>query len=292
MIKESTSKMTQEVMKHYGLHTKKSLGQNFLTDDNILRKIVEAASINPEVSVIEVGPGIGALTRHLAEAAKKVCALEIDQRLLPILNKTLKSYSNVEVLHEDVLKADLPSLIRNHFDTEDEIMVVANLPYYITTPILMRFLTENIPVKGLVVMVQKEVAERIQASPGEKSYGSLSIAVQYKAEPSIVMTVPKTVFVPQPNVDSAVLRLDVLKEPKVQLKDEAFFYKVVRAAFAQRRKTLQNNLINNLLQKNQKEELVKILDKVGIDPGRRGETLSIEEFAKLSHSLGELIPST
>lgn len=289
MVKESTSRMTQEVMKQYGLHTKKSLGQNFLTDDNILKKIVEAASLSESVSVIEIGPGIGALTRHLAEAAKKVCALEIDQRLIPILKKTLNEYSNVEVLHQDVLKADLHSMIQEQFAPGEEIMVVANLPYYITTPILMRFLTESVPVKGLVVMVQKEVAERLQAKPGEKSYGSLSIAVQYKADPAIVMTVPKTVFVPQPNVDSAVLRLDVLKEPKVHVKDEAFFYKVVRAAFAQRRKTLQNNLMNNLLQKNQKEQLIQTLDRIGVDPGRRGETLTIEEFAKLSEALLEII---
>lgn len=288
MVKESTSKMTQEVMKHYDLRTKKSLGQNFLTDDNILRNIVGAASLNKEVSVIEVGPGIGALTRHLAESAKKVLALEIDHRLIPILKRTLHDYSNVEVVHEDVLKADLQSLIKNHFEPNEDIMVVANLPYYITTPILMRFLTENVPVKGMVVMIQKEVAERLQAKPGEKSYGSLSIAVQYRADASIVMTVPKTVFVPPPNVDSAVLRLDVLKEPKVQMKDEDFFYKVVRAAFAQRRKTLLNNLMNNLLQKSQKDMLLQFLDDIGIDPMRRGETLTIQEFARLSDALIEL----
>ncbi|WEG12740.1 16S rRNA (adenine(1518)-N(6)/adenine(1519)-N(6))-dimethyltransferase RsmA [Pullulanibacillus sp. KACC 23026] len=285
MVKDSTSKMTHEVMKHYDLHTKKSLGQNFLTDDNVLRNIVDAASLNKHTSVIEVGPGVGALTRHLAEDAKKVLALEIDQRLIPILKKTLSDYSNVEVVHQDVLKADLHQLIADHFEQGEDIMVVANLPYYITTPILMRFLTEDLPIKGLVVMIQKEVAERLQASPGEKSYGSLSIAVQYKAIPSIVMTVPKTVFVPQPNVDSAVLKMEVLKEPRVHLSDEDFFYKVVRAAFAQRRKTLQNNLMNNLLQKNQKEALLAVLYKIGIDPRRRGETLTIDEFAALSEAL-------
>ncbi len=288
MVNESTSKMTQEVMKKFNLHTKKSLGQNFLTDDNILKKIVGSAGLNQSVSVIEIGPGVGALTRHLAEAAKKVLALEIDQRLLPVLKHTLKDYANVEVQHQDVLKADLHELIASSFEPGEEIMVVANLPYYITTPILMRFLTENVPVKGLVVMVQKEVAERLDASPGQKSYGSLSIAVQYKANPSIVMTVPKTVFVPQPNVDSAVLKLDVLERPRVQVSDEAFFYKVIRASFVQRRKTLLNNLMNNLLSKNKKEDLLVALDHVQIDPGRRGETLTIEEFAKLSEVLKPL----
>lgn len=289
MVKLSTSQMTQKVMKQFDLHTKKSLGQNFLTDDNILKNIVESATLSKSMSVIEVGPGVGALTRHLAEAAKKVLALEIDQRLLPVLKQTLSDYSNVEVRHQDVLKADLNQLIKDEFEPDDEIMVVANLPYYITTPILMKFLTENVPVKGLVVMVQKEVAERLGAVPGEKSYGSLSIAVQYKASPSIVMTVPKTVFIPQPNVDSAVLRLEVLDQPRVSIQNEEFFYKVVRAAFAQRRKTLLNNLMNNLLKKDQKESLIKVLYEVNIDPGRRGETLTIEEFAKLSDALLPLV---
>jgi 16S rRNA (adenine1518-N6/adenine1519-N6)-dimethyltransferase len=285
MVKGSTARMTQEVMKKHNLHTKKSLGQNFLMDDNILRNIVEAASLNKSTAVIEVGPGIGALTRHLADVSKKVLALEIDQRLIPILNDTLSDYDNVEVIHQDVLKADLGTLIREKFDENEEIMVVANLPYYITTPILMKFLTENVLVKGLVVMIQKEVAERLDASPGEKSYGSLSIAVQYKAKPSLVMTVPKTVFVPQPNVDSAVLRLDVLEHPPVQVENEPFFYELVRAAFGQRRKTLLNNLMNNLLGKDKKEQIITTLNQLGIDPSRRGETLTIHEFAKLSDAL-------
>lgn len=285
MVNGSTARMTQEVMKKHNLHTKKSLGQNFLMDDNILRNIVEAASLNKSTAVIEVGPGVGALTRHLADVSKKVLALEIDQRLIPILNDTLSDYDNVEVLHQDVLKADLDKLIREKFEENEEIMVVANLPYYITTPILMKFLTDSVPIKGLVVMIQKEVAERLDASPGEKSYGSLSIAVQYKAKPSLVMTVPKTVFVPQPNVDSAVLRLDILEHPPVQVKNEPFFYELVRAAFGQRRKTLLNNLMNNLLGKDKKEQIMTTLNQVGIDPARRGETLSIAEFAKLSDAL-------
>jgi 16S rRNA (adenine1518-N6/adenine1519-N6)-dimethyltransferase len=292
MIKGSTSKMTQDVMKKHKLHTKKSLGQNFLMDDNILKNIVEAATLNNSTSVIEVGPGLGALTRHLAEVTKKVLALEIDQRLIPILRDTLSDYDNVEVLHQDVLKANLGELIREKFDANEEIMVVANLPYYITTPILMKFLTTDVPIKGMVVMIQKEVAERLDASPGEKSYGSLSIAVQYKARTSIVMTVPKTVFVPQPNVDSAVLRLDVLEHPPVQVKDEPFFYELVRSAFGQRRKTLLNNLMNNLLGKDKKEQITAILNQLNIDPGRRGETLTIEEFAKLSDALFDQVKSS
>ncbi|HSU80237.1 MAG TPA: 16S rRNA (adenine(1518)-N(6)/adenine(1519)-N(6))-dimethyltransferase RsmA [Candidatus Angelobacter sp.] len=287
MVKDSTAKMTQNVMKKHNLHTKKSLGQNFLLDDNILRNIVEAASLDKATSVIEVGPGVGALTRHLAEVSKKVLALEIDQRLIPILKDTLSDYDNVEVLHQDVLKASLNELIHEKFEAGEKIMVVANLPYYITTPILMKFLTEGVPIKGMVVMIQKEVAERLNASPGEKSYGSLSIAVQYKAKPSIVMTVPKTVFVPQPNVDSAVLRLDVLEHPPVQVTNEPFFYELVRSAFGQRRKTLLNNLMNNLLGKDKKEQITNILNQLGIDPGRRGETLTIEEFSKLSDALFE-----
>jgi 16S rRNA (adenine1518-N6/adenine1519-N6)-dimethyltransferase len=285
MVNGSTARMTQEVMKKHNLHTKKSLGQNFLMDDNILRNIVEAASLDKSTAVIEVGPGIGALTRHLADVSKKVLALEIDQRLIPILNDTLSDYDNVEVIHQDVLKANLRGLIHEKFEENEKIMVVANLPYYITTPILMKFLTENVPVKGLVVMIQKEVAERLDASPGEKSYGSLSIAVQYKAKPSLVMTVPKTVFVPQPNVDSAVLRLDVLEHPPVQVENEPFFYELVRAAFGQRRKTLLNNLMNNLLGKDKKEQIITTLNQLGIDPSRRGETLTIHEFAKLSDAL-------
>jgi 16S rRNA (adenine1518-N6/adenine1519-N6)-dimethyltransferase len=292
MIKGSTSKMTQDVMKKHKLHTKKSLGQNFLMDDNILKNIVEAATLNSSTSVIEVGPGLGALTRHLAEVSKKVLALEIDQRLIPILRDTLSDYDNVEVLHQDVLKANLGELIREKFDANEEIMVVANLPYYITTPILMKFLTTDVPIKGMVVMIQKEVAERLDASPGEKNYGSLSIAVQYKARTSIVMTVPKTVFVPQPNVDSAVLRLDVLEHPPVQVKDEPFFYELVRSAFGQRRKTLLNNLMNNLLGKDKKEQITAILNQLNIDPGRRGETLTIEEFAKLSDALFDQVKSS
>lgn len=288
MVNGSTARMTQEVMKKHNLHTKKSLGQNFLMDDNILRNIVEAASLNKSTAVIEVGPGVGALTRHLADVSKKVLALEIDQRLIPVLNDTLSDYDNVEVIHQDVLKADLGKLIREKFEENEKIMVVANLPYYITTPILMKFLTDNVPIKGLVVMIQKEVAERLDASPGEKSYGSLSIAVQYKAKPSLVMTVPKTVFVPQPNVDSAVLRLDVLEHPPVQVENEPFFYELVRAAFGQRRKTLLNNLMNNLLGKDKKEQIITILNQVGIDPSRRGETLTINEFAKLSDALLKL----
>lgn len=281
----SSPKTMQDVIRKHKFTLKKSLGQNFLIDENILNNIALSAGINEESYVLEIGPGAGALTQVLAGQAKQVLAVEIDRRLEPVLNDTLHDFDNVAIRFGDVLKLDLHQIISEEFPSGATVTVVANLPYYVTTPILMKLLTGDLPINTIVVMIQKEVASRLQAEPGEKSYGSLSIAVQYIAEAKIVMTVPKTVFVPQPNVDSAVIRLDVRPEKKVQVVDEAFFFKLVRASFAQRRKTLMNNLINNLYDKDQKEHLLSILEKVGIDPGRRGETLSIEEFARLSDAL-------
>ncbi len=281
----SSPRTTQDILKTHQFKMKKSLGQNFLIDENILTNIVGAAEVTPEDYVIEIGPGIGALTQVLAQQAKQVLALEIDQRLQPILDETLAEFENVSVVFEDVLKADLKRIIAEHFPENANITVVANLPYYVTTPILMKLLTEELPVRSIVVMIQKEVAERLEAAPGQKSYGSLSIAVQYVADPEIVMTVPKTVFIPQPNVDSAVIRLLVREKKKVTVKNEAFFYRVVRESFAQRRKTLLNNLLNNLVKKQDKEELTEKLLQIGIDPKRRGETLTIEEFGRLSDVL-------
>ncbi|MGV3488432.1 MAG: 16S rRNA (adenine(1518)-N(6)/adenine(1519)-N(6))-dimethyltransferase RsmA [Tuberibacillus sp.] len=283
----STPKNTKEILNKYGFHFKKSLGQNFLVDDNILRKIVTSAGVDENTGVIEVGPGIGALTQFLAQAAKKVVAIEIDRRLEKILHETLSPYDNVEVIFQDVMEADIQALIKEKFPTTDKLLVVANLPYYVTTPILMRFLEVGAPIDAIVVMIQKEVAERLEAKPGEKSYGSLSIAVQYKADVEIVANVPASVFIPKPNVDSAVIKISFLKEKRVKVQNEGFFYKVVRAAFAQRRKTLLNNLLNNLFERSQKELVTSILNEIGIDPGRRGETLSIEEFAKLSDALSK-----
>lgn len=284
----STPKMTRDVMRQYQFTLRKSLGQNFLIDENILAKIVDAANITKDSFVMEIGPGVGALTQLLSEKAKKVIAIEIDERLKPILSETLQGHDNVALYFNDVLKTDLRQVIAKECPEDAPITVVANLPYYVTTPILMKLLTGDLPIRTIVVMIQKEVAGRLEAHPGEKSYGSLSIAVQYIAEPKIVMTVPKTVFVPQPNVDSAVIRLDVRAGKKVHVRDEAFFFKVVRASFAQRRKTLINNLMNNLFSKKQKAIILEKLQAAGIDPSRRGETLSIEEFARLSEALGTI----
>ncbi|WP_075979819.1 16S rRNA (adenine(1518)-N(6)/adenine(1519)-N(6))-dimethyltransferase RsmA [Bacillus massilinigeriensis] len=277
---------TRAILEKYGFSFKKSLGQNFLIDTNILKRIVEHAELTPSSGAIEIGPGIGALTEQLARQSKKVVAFEIDQRLLPILRDTLSPYPNVKVLNEDILKADIKSVINEEFSEMADLMVVANLPYYVTTPIIMKLLEEKIPIRGIVVMLQKEVADRISAKPGTKDYGSLSIAVQYYTKAETVMIVPKTVFVPQPNVDSAVIRLTVRKEPIAQVKDEDFFFQITRASFAQRRKTLLNNLTSQLTNgKEKKSEILTALEKAEIEPSRRGETLSIEEFARLSDEL-------
>lgn len=282
----ATPVRTRDIMEKYGFSFKKSLGQNFLIDTNILKKIVDAAQLTESSGVIEVGPGIGALTEQLAKNSKKVVALEIDQRLLPILADTLSPYKNVKIIHEDILKADVQSIIENELRDASDIMVVANLPYYVTTPIIMKLLEEQTPVRGMVVMLQKEVADRMSAKPGTKSYGSLSIAVQYYTQPETVMIVPKTVFVPQPNVDSAVIRLIRRENPPVVVIDEAFFFTVTRSSFAQRRKTLLNNLTSQLHDGQQKkEEIIAALNLSGIDPSRRGETLSLEEFGRLSDAL-------
>ncbi len=268
---------------------KTSLGQNFLIDANILRKIVDVADISPDTGAIEIGPGIGALTEQLARRAKKVVAFEIDGRLLPILADTLSPYDNVRIFHQDVLKADLHAVIAEELADVSDRMVVANLPYYVTTPIIMKLLTERLPIRGMVVMLQKEVADRLAAKPGTKDYGSLTIAVQYYTEAEVVMTVPRTVFMPQPNVDSAVIRLVKRQHPPVVVDDEGVFFQVVRASFAQRRKTLFNNLTNNLPGgKENKEQIERVLVALGIDPRRRGETLDIAEFASLSNALAPL----
>ncbi|MCY8225966.1 16S rRNA (adenine(1518)-N(6)/adenine(1519)-N(6))-dimethyltransferase RsmA [Bacillus haynesii] len=281
---------TKEILNKYGFSFKKSLGQNFLIDTNILDRIVDHAGVTERTGVIEIGPGIGALTEQLAKRAKKVTAFEIDQRLLPILKDTLSPYDNVTVIHQDVLKADVRAVMDEQFQDCDEVMVVANLPYYVTTPIIMKLLEENLPLKGIVVMLQKEVADRMAAKPSTKEYGSLSIAVQFYTEAKTVMNVPKTVFVPQPNVDSAVIRLTLREEPAVAVQDDAFFFQVVKASFAQRRKTLFNNLINNLPNgKENKSTIESALQDSQIDGKRRGESLSIEEFAVLSDRLREVL---
>lgn len=277
---------TRAILEKYGFSFKKSLGQNFLIDTNILNRIVDFANLTEHSGAMEIGPGIGALTEQLARRSKKVVAFEIDQRLLPILEDTLSPYPNKKIIHQDVLKADVAKIIDEEFDGIEDIMVVANLPYYVTTPIIMKLLEEKLPIRGIVVMLQKEVAERISAKPGTKEYGSLSIAVQYYTEAETVMIVPKTVFIPQPNVDSAVIRLTVREKPPVSVINEEFLFQVSRASFAQRRKTIFNNLTSQLPEgKGKKEQISAALQEANIDPSRRGETLSIEEFARLSDAL-------
>ncbi|WP_059105319.1 16S rRNA (adenine(1518)-N(6)/adenine(1519)-N(6))-dimethyltransferase RsmA [Shouchella shacheensis] len=281
----ATPNRTNEILKKHGFHLKKSLGQNFLIDTNVLHNIVEASGVGEEDGVIEIGPGIGALTEQLARASKKVVAFEIDERLISVLVDTLSPYDNVQVIHSDVLKADVRASIEDMFADVRHVHVVANLPYYVTTPILMKLLEDKLPLASITVMIQAEVAERIAARPGTKEYGALSIAAQYYAEAEAVLHVPASVFVPQPRVDSAVLRLTLRETPAVEVLDEDWFFKVFHASFANRRKTLLNNLVHNLAGKEKKPEVEQALAQVGMDPRRRGETLSLEEFAALSDAL-------
>ncbi|WP_139492603.1 16S rRNA (adenine(1518)-N(6)/adenine(1519)-N(6))-dimethyltransferase RsmA [Brevibacillus dissolubilis] len=281
----ATPTRTREIIEKYGFSLKKSLGQNFLTDINILHNIIEASELTKDKAAIEIGPGIGALTEQLCRAAGKVMAIEIDQRLLPILEDTLSPYDNVKVVHGDVLKLNVPQLIQENLGGYEHVSLVANLPYYITTPILMGILEARLPLDHIVVMIQKEVADRIAAKPGSKDYGSLSVAAQFYAETEIAMIVPATVFVPKPNVDSAVIKLTIRKKPPVEVADEDLFFRVLRAAFGQRRKTLLNNLVTNFFGKDQKEKALISLEKAGIDPSRRGETLTIEEFGRLANEI-------
>lgn len=282
----ATPSRTKEILKKHGFSFKKSLGQNFLTEPNILRKIVETAGIDQETNVIEVGPGIGALTEHLAQKAAQVLAFEIDDRLIPVLEDTLSPYDNVTVVHQDVLKANLVEETKQVFKQELPIKVVANLPYYITTPIMMHFLESELEVAEMIVMMQREVADRISAVPSTKAYGSLSIAVQYYMEASVAFIVPKTVFVPQPNVDSAIITLKRRETPAVEVSSEKEFFKLTKASFQLRRKTLWNNLTHFYGKDEPTANWLKTsLAEAEIDPSRRGETLSLEEFARLSNTL-------
>lgn len=277
---------TQQIMEKYNLKVKKSLGQNFLIDPNILRKIVGQAKLTKQSAAIEIGPGIGALTEHLAREAGKVLAFEIDQRLLPVLDDTLSPYDNISIVHADILKTDVQAAIDNELAGYDDIVVVANLPYYVTTPIILKLLLEKLPIRGMVVMLQKEVAERITAKPGTKAYGSLSIAIQYYTQAEMALTVPNSVFLPQPNVDSAVIRMTKREVPEVEVIDEDFFFSVTRGSFVQRRKTILNNLqVAMPLGKEKKELILKALEEAEIDPARRGETLTIKEFGLLADKL-------
>lgn len=278
--------VTKAVLERHGFTFKKSFGQNFLTDTNILQKIVDTAEIDDQVNVIEIGPGIGALTEFLAERAAQVMAFEIDHRLVPILADTLRDFDNVTVVNEDILKVDLAQHIQNFKNPDLPIKVVANLPYYITTPILMHLIESGIPFSEFVVMMQKEVADRISAQPNTKAYGSLSIAVQYYMTAKVAFIVPRTVFVPAPNVDSAILKMVRRPEPAVAVEDEKFFFKVSKASFTHRRKTLWNNLTGYFGKTEEvKEKLTKALDQAGLSPSVRGEALSLAEFASLADAL-------
>ena len=278
--------VTKAVLERHGFTFKKSFGQNFLTDTNILQKIVDTAEIDDQVNVIEIGPGIGALTEFLAERAAEVMAFEIDHRLVPILADTLRDFDNVTIVNEDILKVDLAQHIQNFKNPDLPIKVVANLPYYITTPILMHLIESGIPFSEFVVMMQREVADRISAQPNTKAYGSLSIAVQYYMTAKVAFIVPRTVFVPAPNVDSAILKMVRRPEPAVAVEDETFFFKVSKASFTHRRKTLWNNLTGYFGKTEEiKDKLTKALNQAGLAPSVRGEALSLSEFASLADAL-------
>ncbi|MFL8712907.1 16S rRNA (adenine(1518)-N(6)/adenine(1519)-N(6))-dimethyltransferase RsmA [Clostridioides sp. GD02377] len=284
----SSHSATKEVVQKYNFKFSKSLGQNFLIDSNIIDKILVGARIKEGDNIIEVGPGIGTLTREMGKVAQKVVAIEIDRNLIPILKDTLSDLDNTEVVNKDILKVDIQELIKDKLNG-GPVKLVANLPYYITTPIVMKFLEEDIPVTDIVVMVQKEVADRMNAMPSTKDYGALSIAVQYYCETEIVAKAPRHMFIPQPNVDSTVIGLHVRAEKKYNVHNEELFFKTVKASFGQRRKTLLNSLGG--LGFLNKDEIREILKEANIDEKRRGETLSIEEFAVLSNIINTKVSS-
>ena len=284
MEKLSNPQRTIEVIKKYEFCFQKKFGQNFLIDGHVLDKIIAGAGVTKDDFVLEIGPGIGTMTQYLAEAAGKVVAVEIDRNLLPILQETLADYDNVKVIHADVLSLDLEKLVQEE-NGGRPIKVVANLPYYITTPIIMALFEQHVPLANVTVMVQKEVAARMKSGPGSKDYGALSLAVQYYAEPYIVANVPCNCFMPRPNVDSAVIRLTRYEEPPVQVKDEKMLFKIIRASFNQRRKTLQNGLNNSSELNFTKDQIAAAIAEAGFSPSVRGEALTLEQFAKLTDIL-------
>lgn len=278
---------TIETIQKYQFAFQKRFGQNFLIDSHVLDKIVNAAGITQDDCVLEIGPGIGTMTQYLAEHAGRVVAVEIDTNLLPILEETLKDYSNVTVINEDILKVDMNQLVKE-YNQGRPIKVVANLPYYITTPIIMGLFESNVPIENITVMVQKEVADRMQVGPGSKDYGALSLAVQYYASPYIVANVPPNCFIPRPNVGSAVIRLTRYQEPPVQVKDTALMFRLIRASFNQRRKTLQNGLNNSPELSFSKEEIAAVIESLGLPAAVRGEALTLEQFAALANAFSDL----
>jgi len=276
---------TRDMIKKHDFKIAKKFGQNFLVDEGVLRAIIEGSELAKEDYVLEIGPGMGVMTQALCEKAGKVLAVEIDRELIPILKVSLFGYDNVKVINEDVLKLDLKKVLEENFGAAP-VKVVANLPYYITTPIIMKLLEEGINFKSITVMVQKEVGERLCAAPGGKDYGAITVAVQYRCIPRQLLHVPPESFIPQPEVDSMVIRLDSREKPPVDLKDEKMYFRVVKASFGQRRKTLLNALSSGNLGKT-KEELRDILLKHDIDEKRRGETLSLQEFACIANELSQ-----
>ncbi len=275
---------TIEILQKYQFRFQKKFGQNFLIDSHVLEKIIGEAEITEDDCVIEIGPGIGTMTQYLAEKAREVIAIEIDRNLIPILQDTLSSYSNVRIINEDVLKVDIRQLAEER-NQGRPIKVVANLPYYITTPIVMGLLESHVPLQSITIMVQKEVADRMQEGPGSKDYGALSLAVQYYAKPKIVAQVPPNCFMPRPKVGSAVIRLTCYARPPVKVRDERFMFDLIRASFNQRRKTLVNSLGNAANLKLKKEEVEAALEGMKLSPTIRGEMLSLEQFANLSNIL-------
>ncbi len=275
---------TVEILQKYQFNFQKKYGQNFLVDTRILDRIIASAEITKEDCVLEIGPGIGTMTQYLAESASEVIAVEIDKNLIPILEDTLSDYDNVTVINEDILKVDIRKLAEER-NQGNPIKVVANLPYYITTPIIMGLFESHVPLKSITVMVQKEVADRMQVGPGTKDYGALSLAVQYYAKPEIVANVPPNCFIPKPNVGSAVIRLIRHEKPPVVVEDEAFLFALIKASFNQRRKTLVNGLSNATNLNVTKEQAAKALEKMNLNPAIRGEALTLEQFADLSRIL-------
>lgn len=277
---------TIAVLQKYNFNFQKKYGQNFLIDTHVLEKIIRESGITKDDLVLEIGPGIGTMTQYLAENAREVVAVEIDKNLIPILSDTLSAYDNVTVINEDILKVDI-NKIAEEKNNSKPIKVVANLPYYITTPIIMGLFESHVPLESITIMVQKEVADRMQVGPGTKDYGALSLAVQYYAKPEIVANVPPNCFMPRPNVGSAVIKLSRYEKPPVQVKDEAYLFAIIRASFNQRRKTLLNGLTNAGNLNVTKEQILEALEKMILSPSIRGETLTLEQFAQLSNLLKE-----
>ncbi len=277
-------KNTIEIIRKYEFNFLKRFGQNFLIDTHVLDKIIRAANVTKDDVVLEIGPGIGTMTQYLAQAAGLVIAVEIDDRLIPILRETLKGYDNVVIIHDDILKVDIRELAERYHDGRP-LKVAANLPYYITTPVIMGLLEKEMPVDNITVMIQKEVAERMQAEPGGKDYGALSLAVQYYAEPYIVANVPPNCFIPRPKVGSAVIRLTRYQEPPVSVRNPELMFRLIRASFQQRRKTLQNGLNNCADIPFSREEIAAAIERIGLPPTVRGETLTLAQFACLADIL-------